>query len=145
MTRSGSTQDQPAVSLTKTQFWGILGTILLGLLSIIGVLIGVVYTGVKGDIDEASNRIRELQASYNQAIGSAASVKDLLAKSPELEKTILETYKLATQTNSAMQAQTTQLSQMNANLGQLSEKIGQIQQRVDKIDSNLQRAPWILR
>jgi methyl-accepting chemotaxis protein len=131
----------PPVTLSRKQFWAMLGTIIGGLL----VIIGVVYRGLTGDIDQANRRIQDLQNSYNQALGAAAEVKDLLARSPQLEKTILDTYKLAIKTNAAMETQSKQLSEMTSSLGNLTEKVGQIQQRVDRIDGNLQRAAWILR
>jgi hypothetical protein len=161
-----------SITLSRGQFWAVLGTLATGLLAIIGVPIGIVYNGLAGGIARVDGRIEGLQNSYNQAVGAAADVKHVLT----LEKTILETYKLATKTDAfildthqlasktdaAFALQAGQLSRLASGMDQLTGKggridqlaaaveaqksqLGQIQQRVDRIDTNLQRAPWILR
>ena len=75
-----------SIAFTRGQFWALLGSVLGGLLLIITVLIGVVYRGLTGDIDTANSRIQDLQNSYNQAVAAAAQVKDLLARSPQLDE-----------------------------------------------------------
>ena len=73
-----------SITLSRGQFWAVLGTLATGLVAIIGVLIGVVYNGLAGGIARVDGRIEGWQNSYNQAVGAAADVKHVLTRSRRL-------------------------------------------------------------
>jgi hypothetical protein len=74
--------------LTRGQFWGLLGAILVAVVSgyvgLIYVLVHVVYGGI-------DDRIKSLEDSFKTAISASADVKHLLDTSPTLERQISET------------------------------------------------------
>ena len=73
----------PAVS--HRQFFVLLGTIIVGFVSVIATLVGVVYWGIDA-------RLKSLEDHFQAAIVASADVKHLLNETPNLKQTINETH-----------------------------------------------------
>jgi|ERR1700730_1574152 len=76
------------IQLSRTEVYWILGAILAGFLG----LASLDYYGIKGDIKDIKQDVRDLAGSYREAITSGLKVQDLITKAPSLEKTINETH-----------------------------------------------------
>lgn len=92
---AGGTRDRPLIPIppiTRGMFWTLIGTVAAGFGTVIWVLISLVYGGLKDEIKETKESVKELSESYREAVTSGIKVHDLIVKYPLLEKTISDTH-----------------------------------------------------
>jgi uncharacterized protein HemX len=106
--------------------------------SIILALIGAIYLGLKDEAHDLRTDVQQIQTALQEASKSAGRFDAALSRAPDLEKTIRETHE-------AVMLAGTKLTDLSTHLDRIDTKVDQLQNDVRRIDSNLQRAPWILR
>jgi hypothetical protein len=80
------------ISVTWAKIWVLVVTVVGGIATVMGVLVSLVYGGLKDKIEETSNNVTTLSNSYRDAVTSGIKVQDLITRAPTLEKTINETH-----------------------------------------------------
>ena len=122
-----------------------MGSIFATGLAIIGVLVGIVYGGIKDDIKKAEDRIEALSKDYRDAYNAAVRVQDLIAKAPNLEAAINDTRVTVAKIDANVEQLKRQIDPVPQQLQSLQRSLDQLQNQVGNIQSQIQRLPGMPR
>jgi hypothetical protein len=59
--------------------------------ALIGVLIGVIYSGIQERMDTINQRVQGIDQTFHAAVAAGTNVHDLIEKAPKIEQTINDT------------------------------------------------------
>jgi len=124
--------DTDRVAFAATITWRQLLAVIGGASTVTAVLVGVIYSGLKGDIGGVQADIRLLQQHFNAATVAGISVKDALSQGTALQQEFKETHDAALRNGDKLEELIDQQQRTGAQVDSLGHKLEELTGRQER-------------